>query len=94
VNDLFEKLKDVFAAAALKYLKPVDANPKKSNQHEIGGLIQAGLGEHLPCPRDGSKTFLQATMFYLDDYCDEPVLVEDQLSWYDCRYKDVNREPE
>lgn len=94
MNDLFEKLKDVFAAAALKYLTPVDANPKKSNQHEIGGLIKAGLGVHLPCPEDGSKTTLQATMFYLDDYSDEPVLAEDEVSWYDCRHKDVNRKPE
>lgn len=88
---LFEQLKDVFVAAALKYLTAVDANPTVSNQHEIGGLIKAGLGGHLPRPEDGSKTRLQATMVYLDDYSDEPVLVEDEVSWYDCRYEDDDR---
>lgn len=91
MKKLIEQLKDVFVAAALKYLTAVDANPTVSNQHEIGGLIKAGLGAHLPCPKDGTKTRLQATMVYLEDFSDEPVLVEDEVSWYDCRFEDVHR---
>lgn len=91
MKQLFEQLKDVFVAAALKYLTAVDANPTVSNQHEIGGLIKAGLGGHFPRPEDGSKTRLQVSMVYLDDYSDEPVLVEDEVSWYDCRYEDDDR---
>lgn len=94
VKKLFEQLKDVFAAAAMKYLTAVDSNPRVSNQHEIGGLIKAGLGKHLPCPNDGNKTRLQVTMVYLDDGGDEPTLVEDEVSWYDSRFDDPNRSPE
>lgn len=47
---MFEKLTDVFPAAAAKYLTAVDANPSKSNQHEIGGLVKAGIGSLLGVP--------------------------------------------
>ncbi len=91
---MFEKLTDVFFAAALKYLKPVDADPGTSNQHEIGGLVRPGLGKYLCTPDDGTKLRFQATMAYLDDYSDEPILSEDWVSWYDCRYEDLTRGPE
>jgi len=91
---MFEKLTDVFAAAALKYLTSVDANPKKSNQHEIGGLPKAGIGKFLGQPTDGSRLRFPATMVYLKDFGDEPVLCEDWVSWYDCRYDEPDRQPE
>lgn len=91
---MFEKLTDVFAAAAIKYLTAVDANPQSSNQHEIGGLVAAGIGDLLGRPDDGSKLRFDATMVYLDDYSDDPILAEDKVSWYDTRYDDPTRSPE
>jgi hypothetical protein len=91
---MFEKLTDVFAAAAIKYLSRVDANPKSSNQHEIGGLVEAGIGERLGRPSDGSKLRFAATMVYIDDYSDDPIIAEDRVSWYDTRYDDPDRSAE
>ncbi len=88
---MFEKLTDVFSTAAVKYLKAVDANPESSNQHEIGGLVKANFGKHLGMPKDGSTSYHQATMVYLDDYSDDPLISEDSVSWYDSRYKDKSR---
>lgn len=88
---MFEKLTDVFSAAAIKYLRPVDANPEASNQHEIGGLVKAGIGDRLGRPADGSKLRFKTTMMYLDDLSDDPPVVEDKVSWYDARYDDPTR---
>ena len=91
---MFEKLTDVFSAAAVKYLTAVDANPHTSHQHEIGGLIKAGIGALLGVPRDGTKQKFQATMVYLSDSDDEPVTSEDSVSWYDTRFENPTRGPE
>lgn len=91
---MFEKLTDVFTAAAVKYLTAVDANPHKSHQHEIGGLIKAGIGALLGVPRDGTKQKFQSTMVYLSDSDEEPVIIEDNVSWYDTRFDDPTRGPE
>jgi hypothetical protein len=91
---MFEKLTDVFAAAAIKYLSRADANPQSSNQHEIGGLVDAGIGDQLGRLNDGIKIKFDATMVYLDDYSEDPILAEDQVSWCDTRYDDPDRSPE
>lgn len=91
---MLEKLTDVFKAAAMKYLTAVDAEPQKSNQHEIGGLVVAKMADHLGRPIDGSTLRFDATMVYLDDYSDEPLIAEDSVSWYDSRFKDPKRGPE
>lgn len=90
---MFEQLKDVFKAAAFKYLSAVDADPKKSNQHEIGGLPLAGIGEHLGMQDDGRQTKISATLVYLEDD-ESTILIEDTVTWYDCRFEDHTRSAE
>lgn len=88
-----EQLNDVFKAAAFKYLSAVDADPKKSNQHEIGGLPLAGIGQHLGMRGDGKQTRIPATLVYLEDD-GTTILNEDTVTWYDCRFEDPDRSPE
>ncbi|UXI04732.1 type II restriction endonuclease [Photobacterium sp. TY1-4] len=90
---MFEQLADVFTSAAFKYLTAVDASPV-SNQHEIGGLVNAGIGEDLGTPDDGSQIKIAATLVYLSEEEGEPVIVEDTVTWYDTRYQDPTRSPE
>lgn len=90
---MFEQLRDVFKAAAFKYLSAVDADPKKSNQHEIGGLPLAGIGVHLGMRNDGKQTKIPATMVYLEED-GTTILNEDNVTWYDCRFQDPDRSPE
>lgn len=91
---MFEQLADVFSSAAFKYLSVVDADPKRSNQHEIGGLVDAGIGRELGMPDDGSQLRIRVTMVYLSESDDEPLITEDVVTWYDTRYQDVSRRPE
>lgn len=91
---MFEKLTDVFTAVAMKYLKAVDAEPDTSNQHEIGGLVNAGIGGLLGRPSNGSTLKFDATMVYLDDFSEDPIIAEDRVSWYDTRFSDPTRGPE
>ncbi|GGE89112.1 MULTISPECIES: type II restriction endonuclease [Shewanella] len=90
---MFELLADVFTSAAFKYLTAVDASPV-SNQHEIGGLVKAGIGEYLGTPDDGSQVKIAATLVYLSEDEAEPIISEDTVTWYDTRYQDPNRSPE
>ncbi len=91
---MFEKLSDVFIAAAEKYLTAVDAVPAKSNQHEIGGLKKAGLADHLGYPQNGSVISFTATMIYISADHEEPVICKDNLSWYDSRFNQAHRSAE
>lgn len=90
---MFEQLADVFTSAAFKYLTAVDASPV-SNQHEIGGLVNAGIGANLGTPDDGSQRKIAATLVYLSEEEGEPVIAEDTVTWYDTRYQDPTRAPE
>ncbi|ELV8688470.1 type II restriction endonuclease [Vibrio vulnificus] len=90
---MFEQLNDVFSAAAFKYLSSVDADPGSSNQHEIGGLVAAGIGCQLGMVNDGRPVHIPCTMVYLDD--DEATTIcEDHVTWYDARYTNPTRKPE
>ncbi|WP_171045133.1 type II restriction endonuclease [Pseudoalteromonas rubra] len=91
---MFEQLSDVFTSAAFKYLTAVDANRQTSNQHEIGGLKQAGIGEHIGMPDNGIKVKLPATLVYLSDDPESPLVVEDHVTWYDTRYNQSGRSAE
>ena len=91
---MFENLTDLFSAVAVKYLTAVDADPGSSNQHEIGGLVKAGLAVSMGCPADGSKFVFPATMVFLDDFSDDPIVCEDIVTWYDSRYSQPHRGPE
>ncbi|NJI24866.1 restriction endonuclease [Aeromonas veronii] len=88
---MFEQLADVFSFAAFKYLSVVDADPKSSHQHEIGGLVKAGIGQELGMPDDGSQLTIRATMVYLSESYDEPLVSEDIVTWYDARYHKEDR---
>ncbi|HHQ4519523.1 type II restriction endonuclease [Aeromonas veronii] len=88
---MFEQLADVFSSAAFKYLSVVDADPKSSHQHEIGGLVNAGIGRKLGMPDDGSQLTIRATMVYLSESYDEPLVSEDIVTWYDARYQKEDR---
>lgn len=94
---MLETVSEIFEAAAAKYLTAVDAAPDdKSNQHEVGGLIKAGLGKLLGT---GSDTFHYPTIYaYLPGESDSdempPVICEAEASWYDSRRKDPTRGPE
>lgn len=90
---MFEQLADVFTSAAFKYLTAVDASPV-SNQHEIGGLVKAGIGKDLGTPDDGSQIKIAAMLVYLTEEEGEPIICEDTVTWYDTRYQDPNRSPE
>lgn len=90
---MFEQLADVFTSAAFKYLTAVDASPV-SNQHEIGGLVKAGIGVNLGTPDDGSQRKIAATLVYLSEEEGEPLIAEDTVTWYDTRYQDPTRAPE
>ncbi|WHZ40200.1 type II restriction endonuclease [Rahnella bonaserana] len=88
---MFEKLSDYFEGAVGKYLTAVDADPKKSNQHEIGGLIKAGFGQHLGLPKDGEALFFKTTMIYISDEDAEPISCDMTSTWYDTRFNDPTR---
>lgn len=91
---MFEKLSDYFEGAVGKYLTAVDANPKRSNQHEIGGLVKAGFGEHLGIPSNGEIFYFNTTMIYISGEEAEPISCNINSSWYDTRYNDPTRSPE
>jgi hypothetical protein len=88
---MYEKLKDVFQIAAAKYLSAVDvkpskSKPRKSNQHEIGGLKQAGIGDRIGYPENGEKWIFSATMVYIGNDSTEIISCEDKVTWYDTRF--------
>lgn len=96
---MYEKLKDIFNAVAIKNLTAVDipkqsSQSKGSNQHEIGGLVKAGFASYLGKPQNGEVSSLKATMVYIGHSEEELFICEDRVSWYDTRYKSPNRGPE
>ena len=91
---MFDKLSDYFEGATAKYLSAVDADLKKSNQHEIGGLVKAGFSQYLGKPSNGDKFHFNSKIIYLQDEDQDPVSSEVTMSWYDTRYQDKNRAPE
>ncbi|WP_240353936.1 AAA family ATPase [Pectobacterium brasiliense] len=91
---MLEQLSNHFEVAIAKYLSAVDVNIKKSNQHEIGGLVKAGFSKYLPTPQNGEKISIPATLIYIPDENSEPISCKDELTWYDTRYNKENRPPE
>ena len=91
---MLESVSEIFEAAAAKYLTAVDAAPdERSNQHEVGGLVKAGMGRSLGV---GTEIFHFPTVYaYLPGEPDSddmlPVIFEAESSWYDCRREDPNR---
>lgn len=90
---MFDSVKEIFEGAAAKYLSIVDADPKRSNQHEIGGLPSVGFKVHLGEPGKSEEYRFPCLMAYLADE-DEPVLCQDVVTWYDGRRGVSHRSPE
>ena len=90
---MFEKVSDVFSAVAFKFASAVDVDPGSSNQHELGGLVKAGLKEVLGSQNDGTQYKYAAEIVYLCDNTD-PVVSEEEVTWYDARYQNPSRGPE
>lgn len=88
---------EIFEAAAAKYLTAVDAaSAQSSNQHEIGGLVKAGLGHLLG--KSSEDHYYSALFAYIgdDDNFDQntPIICTDVVNWYDSRRNRPNRSPE
>jgi hypothetical protein len=91
---LFETLTDYFEGAAAKYLSAVDAESERSNQHEIGGLPAAGFKVHLGQPGKDEEFPFDCTMAYISDDEELSSVVQDSVTWYDCRRNNPLRSPE
>lgn len=88
------RLKDIFRVAAGKHLSAVDADSSRSNQHEIGGLVKVGFGEVLGTPRKTETYEFACKMVYINDEMEDPLVVDDQVTWYDSRRRSLTRSPE
>lgn len=89
-----DRISDYFEGVSAKYLSAVDARPERSNQHEIGGLPSAGFKQFLGAPAKEEKYRFHARMAYLTDSDETPLVVEDELTWYDVRWNQPHRGPE
>lgn len=77
-----EKLEDFFTGIYAKYLSAVDAEPKRSHQHEIGSNRMA---EFLGSP-EGKKIVFQGHLIYFPDNEEECIESDTELTWYDTRW--------
>lgn len=92
---MLESVSEIFDIAAGRYLSAVDADPRRSNQHEIGGLPSVGFKEVLGEPGKNDVFHIECTMAYIPDEDDEPPeIVDDIVSWYDARWRKPHRSPE
>ncbi|MDB5801657.1 MAG: restriction endonuclease [Rhodocyclales bacterium] len=89
-----DSIADYFEGVAAKHLSAVDADPGRSNQHEIGGLPSVGFRQYLGSPGKSDKLAYPARLVYLSDTEDAPVICEDTLTWYDARWKHPTRSSE
>jgi hypothetical protein len=88
-----EQLNEYFEGIAWKYLSAVDADPGRSNQHELGGLVRAGFRDYLGDPGRNTVTF-PANYVFLAEEEDESLAVSGTASWYDSRRHQIDRGPE
>jgi hypothetical protein len=83
-------LSEYFEGVAIKTLSRVDITPR-SNQHEFGTTKE--MREFMGIPQGGEHWHLPTRFVYLDDD-DEPVMEDDQLTYYDTRFNQPKRKPE
>jgi len=88
-----ENIDQYFEGVAWKYLSAVDADPRRSNQHELGGLVKAGFKKYLGDPGADTLTFPTSYLFLAEDE-DDSVAVSGSSSWYDARRNQADRSPE
>lgn len=90
---MLDSVNEIFEGAAAKYLSAVDADPARSNQHEIGGLPSVGFKSYLGTPGKSDGYPFPALMAYLTDE-EDAELCPDEVTWYDARWKNAKRSPE
>ncbi len=78
-------LSEYFPRIAYKKLSAVEANPRKSNQHEFNGVgeLKAIFGE--------SKKDFSAKFSYLAEKPEQPISAEVKMTWYDAREQHPTR---
>lgn len=76
-------LSEYFDGVAAKRLSAVEADVIASHQHEFNGV--EGLREILGEPE--GKVHYEATLMYLTDHDDEPIVEDSTLTWYDARQR-------
>lgn len=80
-------LSDYFEGVAVKRLSAVEADPKRSHQHEFqGGHIRKLMG-------DDDRLKVPARFIWLNDE-QEGISEDSVVSWYDSRRKQPHRSPE
>lgn len=89
-----DRLDDYIEGVAAKHLSRVDANAAVSNQHEIGGLPQAGFKQWLGMPNKDTVYRFRARQIYISDETDASTICDSSVTWYDARRKNPNRGPE
>jgi len=74
-----------FVGTGSKRLSAVEAEPTRSNQHELNGVaaLRQLLGD--------ARRKLDTTFLYLNDDTPEPLVAEGTLTWYDAREKHKTR---
>lgn len=87
-----DKISDYIDGVAAKYLSAVDTKKSSSNQHEIGGLVDAGFQQYLG---HGFQNFrYRVRQVYLSDDIEEPIICDGYVNWYNSRRHSPNRSPE
>jgi len=89
-----DKISDYFEGVAAKYLSAVDAEPERSNGHEIGGLPSAGFKAYLGTPNKNEEFRFRAKQVYISDESVAPVIDDSHVTWYDARRNKPHRSPE
>lgn len=89
-----DRISDYVEGVAAKYLSAVDAEPAKSNQHEIGGLPKAGFKAWLGTPAKHEVFRYRCRQIYISDENEEPLICDSSVTWYDCRRNVEHRGPE
>lgn len=90
---MLDSVEDIFEGAAGKYLSAVDAERKRSNQHEIGGLPKVGFKTYLGEPGKHEEYRFPSVMAYIRGE-DDIEFCEDVVTWYDSRRKVSHRSAE
>ena len=85
-----KKLSEYFKGAAAKYLSAVDAEPSRSNQHEIGS---SELKKFLGDPGTNHVRF-KAKFIFLGNSDDDTEKADSEVTWYDSRAGVTHRGPE
>lgn len=89
-----DKISDYFEGVAAKYLSAVDAEPERSNGHEIGGLPSAGFKSYLGTPNKNEEFRFRAKQVYISNESEAPEIADSLVTWYDARRKQEHRSPE